>query len=335
MAGALQSLYRKGRAKVRDQWLFQLRDSEPGTVTLTMRRVFILPTRAGMAFAVLLLVMLIGALNYSLGLGFALTFFAGACAVADMYLTAKNLALLQLAPGRAQPVFAGEEAQFELHLLNRSRQDRFAVWLGFQADGEPRQATDIAAGASSAVRLSAATRERGLLAAPRVRLVTRFPLGLFRAWSYWQPDLKVLVYPAPESPPQPLPSSGAASEDGHGTVGLDNFAGIRSYQAGDPLKHLAWRQIARHDPALGGQLVTKHFEGGAVAELALDFGALPLQMDLEQKLSRMAGWVLLAEQRALPYTFRLAQHEYGPALGDAHRAACLRALALFGREGAQ
>ena len=123
-------------------------------------------------------------------------------------------------------------------------------------------------------------------------------------------------------------------KDGHGTVGLDNFAGIRAYQAGDPMRHLAWRQIARHDPALGGQLVTKHFEGGAVAELALDFAELPLQMALEQKLSRMARWVLEAEQRALPYRFRLAQHDYGPALGDAHRAACLRALALFGQEDA-
>jgi uncharacterized protein (DUF58 family) len=329
MVAALQALYRKGR----DQWLFQLRDAEPGTVTLTNRRVFIVPTRAGLAFAVLLLVMLIGALNYSLGLGFALTFFAGACAVADMYLTAKNLALLQLAPGRAQPVFAGEEARFELHLLNRSKQDRYAVWLGFQADGEPRHVTDVAAGGSSAVLLTARSSERGWLAAPRVRLVTRFPLGLFRAWAYWRPDAKVLVYPAPELPAPALPSSGAASEDGHGTVGLDNFAGIRSYQPGDPLKHLAWRQIARHDPALGGQLVSKHFEGGAVAELCLDFAALPLQMELEQKLARMASWVLHAEQRALPYSFRLAQHDYGPALGDAHRANCLRALALFGKEG--
>lgn len=334
MVAALQSLYRKGRDKLRDRWLFQLRDSEPGEVTLTMRRVFIVPTRAGLAFAALLLVMLIGAINYNLGLGFALTFFAGACAVADMYMTAKNLALLRLAPGRVQPVFAGEEARFELHLLNRGGQDRYALWLGFQADGEPRQVTDVAAGASSAVVLAASTRERGWLAAPRVRLVTRFPLGLFRAWSYWRPDARALVYPAPESPPPALPSSGAASEDGHGTVGLDNFAGIRSYQPGDPLKHLAWRQIARHDPALGGQLVTKHFEGGAVAELCLDFAALPLQMDLERKLSRMAAWVLEAERRALPYSFRLGPHDYGPALGEAHRAACLRALALFGREGA-
>jgi uncharacterized protein (DUF58 family) len=329
MISSLRALYRKGR----DKWLFQLHDSEPGTVTLGMRRVFIVPTRPGLAFVGLLLVMLVGALNYSLGLGFALTFFTGACAVADMYLTAKNLALLQLSPGRAQPVFAGEEAQFELHLHNRTRLDRYAVWLGFQADGEPRQATDVLAGGDSAVRLSTPTLQRGWLPAPRVRLVTRFPLGLFRAWSYWRPDSKVLVYPAPETPAQPLPSSGAASEDGHGTVGLDNFAGIRSYQAGDPMRHLAWRQIARHDPALGGQLVTKHFEGGAVAELSLDFAAMPVQMDLEMKLSRMARWVLEAELRALPYSFRLAQHDYGPALGDAHQAACLRALALFGKEG--
>lgn len=327
---SLRSLYRRGR----DQWLFRLRAHEPGTVTLTMRRVFIVPTRAGLGFAALLLVMLIGALNYNLGLGFALTFFAGACAVADMLLTARNLAGLRLAPGRAQPVFAGEAARFELLLHNPGRRDRYALWFGFQADGQPRQATDVAAGASATLVLAAPALQRGWLAAPRVRLVTRFPLGLFRAWSYWQPDARVLVYPAPELPAVALPASGAASEDGHGTVGLDNFAGIRPYQAGDALRHLAWRQIARHDPALGGQLVTKHFEGGAVAELALDFATLPATLDLEHKLSRMAAWVLAAEQRALPYRFRLARHDYGPALGDAHRAACLRALALYGQEAA-
>lgn len=314
------------------RWLFQLRDSEPGEVVLTMRRVFIVPTRAGLAFVGLLLIMLIGAINYNLGLGFALTFFTGACAVVDMVLTAKNLARLRLVAGRALPVFAGQEAQFELHLHNRDAQDRYAIRVGFHSEGEPRHAADVPAGGSTAVLLSAPTGERGWLPAPRVRLLTRFPFGLFRAWSYWQPDLRALVYPAPESDAPPLPTTGAASEDGHGQVGLDNFAGIRSYQPGDPMRHLAWRQIARHDPALGGQLVTKHFEGGAVAELSLDFAALPAQLDLELRLSRMTQWVLEAEQRALPYGFRLGHHAYAPALGDAHRAACLRALALYGQE---
>lgn len=317
-----------------DRWLFQLKDKEAGEVQLVMRRVFILPTRPGMAFVGLLLIMLIGSVNYNLGLGFALTFFTGSCALVDMYLTAKNLAFLHLAPGRAQPVFAGDEAQFELNVRNATRRDRYAVWLGFQDEGEPRQAVDVAAGSSASLVLSRPSKERGWLAAPRVRLFTRFPLGLFGAWAYWQPDLKVLAYPQPEAAPPPLPTTGAAREDGHGTVGLDNFAGIRNYQPGDPMKHLAWRQIARLHPADGGNLVSKHFEGGAVSDLLLDLNQLPYHLDIELRLSRLAAWVLEAERRALPYALSVGHRQITQGLGEAHCAECLRALALYGKEGA-
>lgn len=317
-----------------DRWLFQLKDKEAGEVQLVMRRVFILPTRPGMAFVGLLLIMLIGSVNYNLGLGFALTFFTGSCALVDMYLTAKNLAFLHLAPGRAHPVFAGDEAQFELNVRNATRRDRYAVWLGFQDEGEPRQAVDVAAGSSASLVLSRPSKERGWLAAPRVRLFTRFPLGLFGAWAYWQPDLKVLAYPQPEAAPPPLPTTGAAREDGHGTVGLDNFAGIRNYQPGDPMKHLAWRQIARLHPADGGNLVSKHFEGGAVSDLLLDLNQLPYHLDIELRLSRLAAWVLEAERRALPYALSVGHRQIAQGLGEAHCADCLRALALYGKEGA-
>lgn len=330
---ALWRRLRSAAVRKLNSQLFQLRDREPGHVVLVMRRVFIVPTRPGLAFTGLLLVMLIGSINYTLGLGFALTFFTGACAVADMVLTAKNLALLRLAPGRAQPVFSGQEAQFELHVHNDTPADRYAILLGFLHDGEPHHAVDVPSGGSGGVQLAAATEGRGWLAAPRVRLITRFPLGLFRAWSYWQPDLRVLVYPAPEMEAPPLPVSGAASEDGVGTVGLDNFAGIRSYRPGDPMRHLAWRQIARLDPSLGGHLVTKHFEGGAVAEMVLDFADLPASLDLELRLSRMTRWVLEAEARALPYAFRCGHVDLPTGLGDAHQAACLQALALYGQSG--
>ncbi|HEX8605206.1 MAG TPA: hypothetical protein VF774_21355, partial [Pseudoduganella sp.] len=80
------------------------------------------------------------------------------------------------------------------------------------------------------------------------------------------------------------------------------------------------------------QLVTKHFEGGAVAELALDFAQLPARLDLELRLARMTRWVLEAEGRVLPYSFRLGHHHFVAGLGDAHRAACLGALALHGKD---
>jgi uncharacterized protein (DUF58 family) len=303
---------------------------DAGEVVLTQRRVYVLPTSAGLGFGMLLFVLLVGSINYNLGLGFALTFLAGACAVVDILFTYRNLAHLRLRAGRVPEVFAGEEAQFELHLANRGGHDRFAVWVDVaDAEGE-RNVTDVAAGAVATVVLAAPSLDRGWLAAPRVRLATRFPLGLFRAWAYFQPDSRALVYPFPEREAAPLPVGSTEGGTGAGGGGHDDFAGVRSYQPGDPMRHLAWRQIARLDPAFGGQLATKRFDGGARDELVLDFDALPAGLDLELRLSRMARWVLDAEQQALPYAFRLGATRFDAALGAAHRAACLRALALYG-----
>jgi uncharacterized protein (DUF58 family) len=313
-------------------WMVRRTLGDAGEVVLTQRRVYVLPTSAGVGFAMLLFVLLVGSINYNLGLGFGLTFLAGACALVDMVFTYRNLAHLRLRAGRAGEVFAGEEAQFELHLANRSGYDRFAVWVDFDGDEAGRHVADVAAGAVATVVLGTPSAQRGWLAAPRVRLLTRFPLGLFRAWSYWQPDGRALVYPFPEREAAPLPMRGSEGAMGAGTGGQDDFAGVRSYQPGDPLRHLAWRQIARLDPQYGGQLATKRFDGGARDELVLDFDALPAGLDLELRLSRMTRWVLDAEQHALPYAFRLGATRFDAALGAAHRAACLRALALYGGE---
>ena len=311
---------------------------DKGELFLGRRRIYILPTGPGLGFGALLLVLLVGSINYNLGLGFALTFLALSCALVDMVLTWRNLAHLRLKPVRAAPVFAGQEASFELQLVNTTARQRYAVSIEVAnaADaGYARHAVDVAALASTTVRLALPTERRGWLEAPRLTLSTRFPLGLFRAWSYWRPDLQALVYPFPEEGAPPLPHGAGPSGrlDGAGRAGEDDFAGVRPYRPGDPLRRLAWRQIARLDPADGGQLATKHFEGGARDELVLDLAALPPQLDLELRLSRMTRWVLEAEGRALPYAFRLGGEAYPGASGAAHAAACLRALALYGGAG--
>ncbi|HZW13885.1 MAG TPA: DUF58 domain-containing protein [Noviherbaspirillum sp.] len=327
MLSTLEHSLRKRASK----WLWRKNDAEAGEVYLHQRRVYIMPTHPGLLFCVMLAALFIGSVNYNLSLGFAFTFLIAACALVDMLLTFRNLAHLYLSAGRAAPVFTGEDAQFELHLINRSRHDRYAIWLDFVADDRPElaHAVDVAAQANSSVVLSTPTHERGWLPAPRVRLQTRFPLGLLRAWSYWRPDAKALVYPRPEDDAPPLPFAGVEQSDGQGLAGQDDFAGIRGYQAGDSLKRLAWRQIARIDAESGGALVTKHFEGGSATEIAIDFSCLPYQMDTEAKLSRMTRWVMEAEARGIAYAFRLGDVALPAALGPAHREACLRALALY------
>jgi uncharacterized protein (DUF58 family) len=149
---------------------------------------------------------------------------------------------------------------------------------------------------------------------------------LFRAWSTIEPDLRCLVYPRPEQVALPAPES--AAEAGASTAmarGSDDFSGLRGYQLQDSPRHVAWKAVARSE-----DMLTKQFSGAANTELWLDHGRLPPGLDLEQRLSRLTGWVLAAEHSGARYGLRLPGRELGPERGAAHRAACLQALALQG-----
>ncbi|MBY0556565.1 MAG: DUF58 domain-containing protein [Burkholderiaceae bacterium] len=338
MAALLQRL----TGAVQRRWRSYLGGAAARSMTLSLRRIYIVPSYTGLQCALLLLVMLVGALNYNLGLGYALTFLLASCMLADMVATARNLAGLQLLPQATTPVFAGETAFFPIQLTPAARRQHYAIWLGFQGDGAPRQHCDVGTTGSTSLRLSAATTTRGWQPAARIRLVTRFPLGLFRAWSYWQPVQQVLVYPAPESPAAPLPqqSSDGDGPSRHDSAGQEHYAGVRNYQPGDSPRQLAWRQIARHAASDTAPLLSKHLSGGAAGWLVFDLAALPAELSLDQQLARLCAWVLAAEAAALPYRLRLGDLDIGPDSDDGkhaeHRqqAACLRALALYGKEPA-
>lgn len=308
---------------------------EPGEVFLRQRRVFTLPSKPGFMFLLMLGVLFIASTNYSLNLGFALTYVLGGCAWVNTFYGFRNLAYLHLAAGVAAPVFAGEEAQFTLHLINRRKNHRYALHVGFASAGQAEQTVDIAPDSQVTIQLAQATTRRGLQAIPRVRLQTWFPLGLLRVWSTWLPAVQVLVYPQPEANPPPLPFAGVANQDGQGHAGDEDFSGVRAYQSGDALKHLAWKHIARIDLDAGGNLITKQFSGGSASDLLLDFSQLPAQLDLELRLSRMTSWVLAAEATAMPYAFRLGSSYFPAANGEAHQASCLQALALYGLDAEQ
>lgn len=309
----------------------------PARPWLGAQRVHIRPSRAGLAFAALLLALWIAAVNYRLGLGYALTYFAAACAIADMLFASRNLAGLALAATPGSAVFAGSHALFTLRLINRSALPRHAIHLAVSDSPAAPSLADIAAHGETAVSIVVTARQRGWLDAPSVRLSGSFPLGLFVAWCHWQPDARVLVYPQPEhnAPPLPLPAGTVLQAkqawQPDSPDGALELAGVRAYQPGDPLHRLAWRQIARHD---GEQVFSKQFQPAASAPAGAAHGNIVFEhaalhaLAPEARLSRLAAWVLQAERTGLPYGLRLGALTLTPALGASHRDACLRALAL-------
>ncbi len=297
---------------------------EHGVVVLRHRRVYIVPARLGWMFGATLVIMLIGSINYALSLGFALTFLLAGMGLAGMVHTARNLAQLAVSAGRAEPVFAGESAQFRLFLDSSARYDRPSILARHLGSGA-QLLLDVAAGSAAQAALGVPAMRRGWMPLGRVMLETRFPLGLFRAWSYVEPDTRCLVYPRPAA--SPLPAFSASSALGSAraqAAGTDDFAALRAYQPSDSPRHVAWKAVARSE-----HMLTKQFAGDSAAELWLEWRSLPAGLDVEERLSRLTGWVLAAERSGARYGLRLPGIELPPAHGEAQRDACLQALALY------
>src|SRR5215510_8458669 len=162
-------------------WVFNWRGPEPEPVVLGRKRVYILPSRAGYTFALVLLVMLTGSINYSLGLGFVLTFLLGALGVNAMVYTFRNLVNLRVTAGRSRPVFAGELAQFTVHLQNDTNADRYAV--GLTQDRKAASFVNVKARTTASAVAGVPAPRRGVFRPGRLTLFTRFPLGLYYAWA--------------------------------------------------------------------------------------------------------------------------------------------------------
>jgi uncharacterized protein (DUF58 family) len=302
-------------------WIFRAAVPETPPVTLVQRRIFILPTRQGYFFALTLGVLLVASINYQLSLGFLLTFLLGAMAGVAMLHTWRNLAHLRLRPGRCDPVFAGQTAHFAITLETPS-QTRFSIGVR-RRDEEPAYA-DVARSEVAALQLPVVAARRGVLRCGRLEVFTRYPIGLFHAWSYVDFDLALVVYPRPDtaSGSPPAHSHGSAQE-GIPVPGDEEFNMLRAYRAGDAPKLIAWKALAREQG-----LLTKEFSAMASSELWLDWDDARAG-DPEARLSILCHWVLQAERFGQSYGLRLPGQSIAPGRGESHRSRCLESLALF------
>jgi uncharacterized protein (DUF58 family) len=312
----------KSRERLRLWW--EQRHPRADTCTLTHANVYIVPTRAGFVFALTLVTMLVASINYQLNLGYLLTFLLAGSGLASLHLTHATLRGLTLRLRPPAPGFAGEPARLEIVLTNPAR-ERHGIALGLhRAHASPAWA-DVPAAGQAAATLSFVPAHRGLHDVPTLRAETRFPLGLFRAWTIWRPAARVLVWPAPERPAAPLPLAQAFAGDAPSRRAAEGgeLEGVRAYRRGDALKRVVWKKVAKT-----GELVSRDTSVASRHELWLDYQATSLH-GVEQRLARLAAWVLAAESAGVAHGLRLPGVEIEPGHGDAHRLRALQELALW------
>jgi uncharacterized protein (DUF58 family) len=334
------------RERWRQWWDSRLRRSDAHL--LRQGNIYIVPSRAGLMFALTMVVLLVASINDQLNLGYALTFTLAGSGLVSMHQTHHNLAGLHLQLLPPEDVAAQSAAALDILLSNERHADRLGLALRLRGQANPSWVeVNVPARSQVKLRLMLSAPERGVHALPLIEIRTLYPMGLFTAWSLWRPASALWVYPASESPAPELPPPPVGTLD---SAALSTTSaerdGVRPYQVGDPLSLIHWRKSAA---ALshGGEWVSRDAQAQAMKggpcwlspEAARGCHPAP---SAEGVWQRLAAWAQQCEARAQQCPN--GQGAYGLMLpgqaplelgqGPAHLKALRRALAQAGRGNA-
>lgn len=282
----------------------------------------IVPTALGVGFFVVILLLLLIAINFSNNLIFTLSFFMASAFMLSIWFTLRNLAHIELVNVRVKPVHSGQKLDYQIAVKEQSGSDH----LYLQIPGS-EGFFHLGANEERIWHHEIEASRRGLHEARPLSVTCLWPLGFFSISKVLGELPEVLIYPAAE-PVADLQEehSGAAA---HSQSEAEELDGLREYQAGDNVKRIDWRAMARRQ-----QLQVKHFDGAdGDPSLWLDWQATQ-GMDYEQRIRCLCHWVLDCQQSGREFGLRLPAIEIEPKRDGQHIQSCLSELARLPEENA-
>jgi len=307
-------------------WALRRQGEDRLPITIATRRVYILPTRAGLAFSLLLFVMLLAGLNYGNSIALLLTFLLSGFTLIAMHLAHRNLLGIVARSLATVDAFVGEHGLVLLTLESGGTARRFGI--DCELEDTDRVSVTLPETGSARADIAVPLQKRGRLSIGRITLSTSFPFGLFRAWTYLHVAQSLLAWPVPrgrrEAPPES--SSGGEATSVH-RAGDEEWAGLREFRHGDSPRQVAWGAYAR-----GRGLLVKTYQSPAAHFRTFDLAEV--HGGLEERLEQLSAWVMAAHARGERYGLRLGARDIPPAAGSEHRTHCLDALATHGEEPA-
>ncbi len=292
-------------------------------IHLHHRRLYILPTRFGYLYLMMLIMLLLAAINYSNSMAYVLTFLLTSIGIISLWQTHKNLLGLDIRMHTPKPVHAHQPINMTFTLRHDTGTPRYAI--GMQYAQYPPEYITLPPEQPRNLTLQVTAARRGQYKPAGIVIFTRYPTGLFHAWSWLRFDVPVVVYPQPDFS-VPASESLAAEAQSQSTVDTtdgDDFAGLREYQPGESLKHISWKAYAQ-----GRGMLTKTFQGHAAPSLWIDLAEMPAA-SLEGRLAQMTAQVIDCSRQGRSFGLRLPDQHIDQSSGAAHKAQCLKEIALY------
>ncbi|MEP1445105.1 MAG: DUF58 domain-containing protein [Paraglaciecola sp.] len=320
---------------------------------LNHHSIFILPAKFGVLFLSLCVLLFLLGTNYQNNLMLLLCYFLLAMFLVNLLASYINFARINLKIGKCPEVFVDDNLHIPLW-LNTNNSDNAAHGLlhfKFQKTKQKSRksiktrvlpvTTVVDADLfSNPINLSQKCQQRGKLTLSRVTIESFYPLGLYRCWTHLAFTHQITVFP------KPIPceiqlhlSEHNRTNDNAASAnvlsGHDDFSHLKTYQLGEPLNHVAWKQLAK-----GRGMVSKQFDSAGHQlgwlKLSSDYAKRPLLNSnndsvaaLEKELSKLCYQVMELSRLQQTFGLDLGDHCIAPNNGNDHRLACLQALANF------
>lgn len=284
------------------------------------RHIYVLPTKNGIRFFIILIILFLVAINSESTVGWLFCLILFWIALVSILHTYRNLRGIVLEAGGSLPAFVGQDMYFKMKVKNKSPWSKETIRVRWKE--AKRVSLSLAPYQSELIEVPIPTLHRGLFKPGKFRLYTQFPLGLFFAWTFVEFPIECVVYPKPVERNESLFSlffkEGKVTREER-----EDFEGFRKYQHGDSLKHIAWKAFAR-----GDEVLTKEFVHPVSETLWLDWNAVPLP-NTEEKLSFLCRAILEAERMGHYYGLIMPSIKLDPNVGEPHKHRCLKILAVF------
>jgi len=294
--------------------------------TLYNNKIYILPTKSGLFFALILFLMLITAINFSNSLIYLLTFFLSSLAISSMFFAQKSLLGLSFQAGVANPVYCQQVSHIPLNLSFASNYHSLPSCLTIKL--EDFSMTIDVLDQQEAVMLPIKTLKRGYVKIPLITISSTFPFGLFNAWSNIKLSNQSIVYPQPVKSDHVVKSSQTSLNSGqlnNNNKGLEDFSGLDKFIPGQSLKQVHWKAYAKQQG-----MYIKNFSGGSISDRYwFDSEMFGSFVTMEQRLKYLTYFIIEADKNGDSYGLKIPQQTIAINTGNAHKHQCLKALALF------
>lgn len=272
----------------------------------------------------LFLIMLAAGATYQNNLVFMMAFFAISLGLVAILQTARNLRDIEPLALHVESSFASNQTSALLSLINKTADPKINLEIkaDFRHDRQPKVQSQIEFFVSSLETQSTNSYSslvklpnlRGRYHLHRLRVSTRAPYGLFRAWIYLELKSDFITYPEAIGERNLPPAPVATGED---------FSSHKDYAPGDPMSRIDWKVHSRRK-----EYFIKQFIEGANPKLEFHLTDTS-PVAIESKLSQLTLW--LSEAHSKNFDFRLETKSFNSPFGHdkSHLHRCLTELALW------